>query len=423
MRYRNLFNTALGLSLFCLPLAIIPEAFARVGDDAVVLPKGYSRLFFDAEFYIPFEKRYDSNGNVEALGADFNTNLNSSVFPALAGFGPGATLGQSVVSYKRYLQQYLLQPAYGLTDRLTIGANIPYVSIKNDIGASLDTSGATVGKSPFSPFPSMLAPCSAPGCATGGPIPGTTPLTTNDVQNLLASQGFKPIKTWENSGFGDVEVGGRYQYFRSEFFRSAFTGGVRFPTGYADDPNNLVDTAWGGGTYALLFRFNQDFMYQKEGLGKRLGFPDPWTGFINTTFSYDWNLPNSQTMHVCSPRAPVCANQGKVDRKLGDMLQAEISGKLGVFFPGLIFSPVYIYGYKFKDAYSGDQNLPYGNLAIDTSQTQNIYILTLTYTSIPAFVQKQFPFPFFASVSYRDRFAGTNAVKSQFVGFTLAGFF
>jgi len=232
MRYRNLFNTALGLSLFCLPLAIIPEAFARVGDDAVVLPKGYSRLFFDAEFYIPFEKRYDSNGNVEALGADFNTNLNSSVFPALAGFGPGATLGQSVVSYKRYLQQYLLQPAYGLTDRLTIGANIPYVSIKNDIGASLDTSGATVGKSPFSPFPSMLAPCSAPGCATGGPIPGTTPLTTNDVQNLLASQGFKPIKTWENSGFGDVEVGGRYQYYRSEFFRSAFTGGVRFPTGW-----------------------------------------------------------------------------------------------------------------------------------------------------------------------------------------------
>src|SRR2546422_8012756 len=108
MRYRSLFNTALGLSLLCLALAVVPKAFARVGDDAVVLPKGYSRLFFDSEFYIPFEKRYVSIGNVEALGADLNTNLNSSVFPALAGFGPGATLGQSVVSYKRYLQQYLL---------------------------------------------------------------------------------------------------------------------------------------------------------------------------------------------------------------------------------------------------------------------------------------------------------------------------
>ena len=85
------------MSLFCLTLGVIPEAFARVGDDAVVLPKGYSRLFFDAEFYIPFEKRYDSNGNVEALGADaiHRTELLAN--------GPMLQLGQTTYFSTRQL--------------------------------------------------------------------------------------------------------------------------------------------------------------------------------------------------------------------------------------------------------------------------------------------------------------------------------
>src|SRR5437016_1249094 len=69
------------------------------GDDAVVLPKGYGRVLFDAQFYIPFDKRFNNNGQPESFGAPLSVPLDTATFPALAGLNPflgGATasLGQ-----------------------------------------------------------------------------------------------------------------------------------------------------------------------------------------------------------------------------------------------------------------------------------------------------------------------------------------
>ena len=85
-------------------------------------------------------------------------NLDSSVFPALslveAGFGMpagSATVGNSVVSmeYDFYLFDFYIE--HGITNRLTIGAKIPYWDVKNDVSAALDTSSATVGINPLVP--------------------------------------------------------------------------------------------------------------------------------------------------------------------------------------------------------------------------------------------------------------------------------
>jgi len=52
-------------------------------DDATVLPKGVFSLRLDSRFYLPIKKRFDAHGNTEDLGEDFNSNLNSAVFPQL----------------------------------------------------------------------------------------------------------------------------------------------------------------------------------------------------------------------------------------------------------------------------------------------------------------------------------------------------
>jgi hypothetical protein len=240
---------------------------------------------------------------------------------------------------------------------------------------------------------------------------------------LKAQFGIKPVQSWEGEGFGDTDIGARYQYYRGELLRAAFTGGARLPTGKVDDPDNLVDVPLGNGAYALLFRLNQDVMFQPDGLGKRLGFPEPWTGFINTTISYDAYLPSKQELRVCSPDFPVCSAKEKVDRKVGDLFEAEVSGRLGVFFNGLIFSPLFRYDYKFKDHNNGSNNLDYGSLATNTNLTSYLYIMSLTYSTIPMVAQKQFYLPLSVSVNYRNRFAGENINKSQYVGFTVQVYF
>lgn len=387
-------------------------------DDAVVLPKGMWRLFNETQFFFNIDKRFNKDGNKEDIAIDLNANLNSSVFPALGVFGPGSNIGNSVVSFDWSIQQVILQPAFGLTDRLSIGANIFYFWQKNTVDASLNTAGATVGKNPFAVSP-------------GNPlglfplvVPGTTPLSSADAQTLLKSQGFKELKTWEDHGFGDLEVGGKYQYFRSENFRAAFTGGARFPTGKVDDPDNLADRGFGAGAYAVLFRLHQDFLHQPDGLDKRLGFPGPGNFFINTTFRYDLYLPDRQKLRVCDIHVPLCPIKENVKRNIGDILEAEISGSYGIFIPGLFISPLYKFTHKFKDDYSGNMPVDYDALATESNFSDHSYRVTLTYSTIPLMLQKKFPLPLVGSVFYWDRFSGSNnRFVARSIGFAVATYF
>jgi hypothetical protein len=428
------FRWAALIFLGVLQLSLSSTIYA---DDAVVLPKGFSRLFLDTQFYLPFDKKYNQDGNPEPLGADLSTSLNSRVFTALAPLNPfvggNASLGNSQVDMKRDAQFMLFQPAYGVTDKFTVGINIPYYHIRNIVNARVDSSassGANVGKNAAKLCGAAICPLS---------IPGTQRMTTNDVQNLIgggldvngdgvidvAGLGFKRVETWDYDGVGDVEIGGRYQYFSAEYFRAAFTGGVRLPTGRKDDPDNLVDVGIGAGTYALLFQFNQDFMFQPDGLAKRLGFPGPGTFLLNWTVRYDLNLPDKENLRVCSVNAPACtARDNGVRRDLGDNLEVEISPKVGILTDGLILSGLYRYGHHFKDHYTGNQRLDYGALSIESERSEHIYVISLSYTTIPLVMAKKFPFPMSAAISYRDRFAGdNNAVKSQYIGFTVQTFF
>jgi hypothetical protein len=415
------------LAILVLVFVILSVNSVCLADEAVVLPKGLFRFQADTHWYLPFDQRFDKDGNAVDYAAPFNTQLNSVLIPGLAplnGFVPGgvASFGQSQLTFKRHLTETFFQLAYGATDRLSLGINIPYFWAQNDVTANVNSapgSGANIGFNPA--FPGGVAPLA---------VPGTRRATTQDIQNLLGAQfGIKPIQTWEHSGIGDIVVGGRYQYYRSENLRAAFTGGAQFPTGYTDDPDNLADTAWGIGSYSLLGQLQTDYMHQKDGLAKRLGFPDPWEWMINTTLRYQYNLPTTKLLRVCPGGGVFCNIKDNVDTKVGDDVQAEISSRVGLFVPGLNISPLYLYRYKFKDHYSGDKGLDYGGLnqQLDNLRgqvTEHIFIVQLTYTTLPAFIQKQFPFPLVAQLAYRDRFAGSGGVpKSQYIGFTFHAFF
>jgi len=399
-------------------LLVLTLSGTAYADDASVLPKGTWRFYIENQLYLPIKERFNKDGHAEDVAKDFNVDLNSSVFADLAlveaaFFLPPGTgsLGNSVVSFKWDIKQLYLSPAYGLTDRLSVGIIVPYLWQKNAVSANLDASTATLGINPG--VPGNIAPLG---------FPGTSPPTTDDIQNLLVTQGFERIETWSEEGLGDIELGGRYQYFNSDPFLLAFTGGVRFPTGKVDDPDNLVDRGFGDGVYALLFRFQQDYIRQRSGITSQLGIPEPGSFLLNTTFRYDLLLPDQETLRVCDVHNPTCPDKDDVRRNLGDVVEAEVSGSVGLF-KGLFFSPLYKYGHKFKDHYSGDKSLDYGALADETRYNEHILKATLSYSTLPLFLEKRFPVPFIASVTYRDRFAGDNNLfKSRYIGLVLQAY-
>jgi len=275
------------------------------------LAQGRASVGLEGRYYFDIEKKFDDHGEAKDIAQDFNNNLNSTVFPGLGQletfFGLPLVLHLSAaVMLPIYLglwTYFTLQ--YGLTDRLTIGVRIPYYWRKNDVSAALDASNATVGKSLDSIYllrslfrgPSALPPRThKPHRPWSGYQWGW--------ENWRPGFGFKPIKSWSGSGVADIEVGGRYQYLKTDKWRLSFTGAVRFPTGEIDDPDNLADMGIGDGAYALLFQSQNDFVGIKH---LRL----------NGTFRYERYLPHSMRLRVPdSVHRPLTVNEECVDRKI-----------------------------------------------------------------------------------------------------------
>jgi hypothetical protein len=299
---------------------------------------------------------------------------------------------------------------YGLTDTITVGFLIPYDFLKNKVDANFDNSTATVGKNPF--FKTLL-PLS---------VPGTQRLTKSDIQGLIGSglningrvipgYGYKPVGTWSDSGFEDIELLGRYQFYYQGAWRLAFTGGVRLPTGNVDDPDNLTDLSFGDGQTDILLRFNADYL----GIKKLC---------LNGTLRYDIQLPDREEKRVSnSVNMPLTTNKENVDRDLGDIFQLELMGRYE-FTQNFSGGLKYLYIRKMKDSVSGHKGFAYSSLEDETNtQSQNAYVF-VGYSTLQMYNDKKFPVPLGLKLEYRNRFAGrNNATKSQYLSFTADVFF
>lgn len=395
--------------LFCffLVMGITSSVYAGTAE---VLPKGVFSLKGKYSYYLPIDTRFDPDGHDENIAADFNGVLNSSVFPDLALIeeffalpAGSASIGNSVADFEYNFQDIIFDFQYGLTDNISLGIKVPYYINKNKVNAALNTTNATVGINP-----------SVPGGVAPLFVPGTRPLTSEDVQNLLgngldtngdgnidiAGFGYKRFETWSGSGFADIEIGARYQYLNTENWRLAFTGGVRLPTGEVDDPDNLVDIGFGSGAWALLFRLNNDY-----------------TGIENfvfdVTFQYDLVLPDKETLRVpIDPDQPITSNKEEVDRDQGDIFEFQVSAAYS-FLEAFGVSLEYDYSFALKDRISGDMRFAYESLEEESDWTEHLITAGLSYSTIPLFQKKKFSIPLVASIEYENVFAGSNNILKQ----------
>lgn len=384
-------------------------------NSARVLPQGVS--LFDATFYyyFPIEKRYGPQGKSETLAADFNANLNSQVFPALSSLDPlvggHATLGQSVVNSDLIYRQSEFNLAYGLTNQLVLVVKIPYGYVKNKIQAGLDGAQANAGKNPLfgapsDPFHSPLIPIAA----------GGTLLSDEDIQDLLGKgldvdqdgvtdipgYGYKRFKTFSDSGIGDIELYGKYQFYNQKPWWLAVATGLRLPTGKVKDIDNLAALDFGDGQADMLFRFHADYL-----ITEKLQ--------LNLTTRYDLQLPDQQTLRVPnSVDQPITRNIEKVDRDFGDILGLDLTG-LYQFTPEWSASLRYSFTRKFQDDIDGRLGFSYSSLEQESDSANQRVALTFGYSALQRYREKKAKAPFYANVAYRHRFAGKNTVISRYI--------
>jgi hypothetical protein len=420
MRRISLFLVCFLMLVSCCPYLVdIADA-----DDALVLPKGRFRVLVDDYIFFPIDERYNPQGDPESLTSQFeNRRLDSTVFPLLTPLNAvvgNASIGESNASFEYQLNNLALAVQYGLTDRISVGLRIPYWWAHNRVRVQINSgpeSSANVGVNTGAAIPITTRTAVLPLT-----VPGVRRFTTEDVQQLLGPGlsvgpgvqipgfGFKRVESWSDEGLGDIEAGARYQYLRTDDWRLAATAGVRFPTGRRDDPDNLTDIPFGLGAYALLARLHADYIVSNLWKTAALrGTPMlPRTGdlILNGTFRYDLVFPQQDTKRIPDDvNNPLTTNRERVRIDIGDKFEFEASGTYYVF-DSLSLSALYKYGFKLEDDVSGNRNLAYHTLEQDTDAEEHLYIVGLTYSTLPLYRERRFSLPLSVSLSYRDRFAG-----------------
>ena len=393
-------------------LIVVTSTTTRtLADSAAVLPASISRMYGNLYHYLPTTQRYNSDGDREDLAFPFtsatlDSNVLTNLQPLDALLGATASIGDVAVAYKYDIEVFDVGYSYGVTDKFTVGFHIPYYWINNKVDASFDSTSANVGLNPGD------GTCCIP-ISLGG-----QPMDNNDVQNLIYSEyGFNAIESWNGEGVGDIEIGAKYQLFLDKSSALAITGGLRSPTGRTDNPDDLTDVPWSYGNYALLFRLHFDYnisnFWKKNRTQIHQIIPASGDVLFNTTFRFDYMIGDNQVKRIGdSPDQVFTTNREKVSRKLGNLINIELSAKY-YMTETFAFTLLYSYGFKQEDRISGNLGYNYESLETYTDSSQQIIILRASYSTMSSYRRKQYSVPMELSFSYRDRFAGDGPPTSQ----------
>jgi hypothetical protein len=173
--------------------------------------------------------------------------------------------------------------AYGITDRLTVAAVIPFQWVRYDLDAYLTYPGPDENGEPYPVSDLKVAEdpnaIRCPGGDFNFGLDDIDRLGTHvegyrfqagDLQRALTSDclGYDPIfdrlepgddglfhgrQARTKSGFRDLALGAKYQFFRGRHIRLAALGFVVAGTGKPQDPNKLIDFKLGDGNWSTGF--------------------------------------------------------------------------------------------------------------------------------------------------------------------------
>jgi hypothetical protein len=178
------------------------QAVLGLGDDALTLPKGVIRIRAITSV-TNFSERYGKNtpgradGSREPLGVDFNLDtVGLTQFPNLAPVQAGLrsltgitdfnlSLGRTIVSAQARVQTTPIVFEAGLTNRLSLGILVPFVSARNEISFNANPKG-TEGNVSFNPVRTSTTTSTA-AIATNSALVGQLTAARTQLEGFLAT--------------------------------------------------------------------------------------------------------------------------------------------------------------------------------------------------------------------------------------------
>lgn len=344
-----------------------------------------------------YNARYDNNGKRQDLDAAFDgVNLDASIFPALALFGPGASLGTTALNSRVESQFTILTLGYGLTPNLTLGAILSYNYARTE--AQFAVSGGNVGFNPAFNTAQAIGATNFPFAPAGSVVPA---MNGASLQNILGSPafgyGYKPIQTTTTEGVGDPTLGVLWRFHQSERDSLVLGLGVRFGIAADDDPDNLLDVPPGDGSTDIRARLEY--------------FRDLGAGFdLHVLADYNIQMEDTVTLRVpAQGQLLALANsKEKLQRNLGDYYETDF--ELGYRISDYRFAATWHRYEEGKDTYSSKQGSDTRSLEANTHTLADQYRLSAAWSGVSAWQAGKFPLPLILKLEMQDTFAGRNFV-------------
>ncbi len=305
------------------------------------------------------------------------------------------SIGEFAIKAKADVNVQTFAFAYGITDRLTVYAGVPYykASVKMDYNHSkyatydevaqiIHQNGNTDLDGTYEYIISEVLPN----------------ISGQNLQYILTNYlGYNPAGDWYGEGYGDSEIGAMYRLTESANYGAVATFGLIAPTGVVDDRASLQDIPFGDGQWDIFGEIGAGIIYKA------------WT--FSSSFRYDHQFANTFTLRAPEDvDFPLSSNSKDFSVKLGDKIIYQI-GTNYTWNDWLGFYGGYIFDYQFQtEIDSGDRYVD-SILEQNTEGYAHSLKFSTTFDTVKLFKLGKFAIPTQTDISVRSMLSGQNTPK------------
>lgn len=381
---------------------------AHAWEDTKVLPKGVRRLAVRLVSTQVTEKS-SSNGELKALASPLQRSLTFKDLLKQESNALKRTLSKGFLDANGLRQDdavgdfdadlimntNIVAPlfAYGLADNFSLGIVVPVY--RAEARVQMDFNPSQNGQRLVAALSDSYSNKTEAARDTGMRINNAL----DGMQQTLEKNGYKPIEDWQATGLGDIIVSAKYRTFESEYISNALQVGVVAPTGRVDDPDNLIDLAFGDGQWDIfgMVVFDQ---------------PLAESVTLSEYAKYTEQLPGKKTVRLITEEESIAVEKDSVRFKLGNKLDlgTNIAMNLDSGFLGVAG---YQYYRKWNDYYKAGASSDV--LARNTDQSSQAGEFALGYSSVSSFRRGLAKVPFDSTLIYKHTWTSRNIPVAQLV--------
>lgn len=407
-------------------LLVLSGTFVMAAETAKVLPKKIFRARVVGVVTESIADKYNDDGMLEGMSMGLNRTVTvkdlaakdaqvAALVNALNSVQAG--LGDQLMTANLYssfeTQQQIWTPAleYGISDRTTIGIRIPVVrrSVRTDFWVDSNNQAYQIAQNLGAINPQINA-----GLTTFG---GTSFGTPFFASKMFTDKGYEVPKDFNKTEMGDIELGAKFNYYKTTNWLASVVGGVRLPTGSSASLTNIFDKGSGTGAWGVGAQFVEAYQ------------PTSWvvlSAMQKMTYSFpdtrERAVPLDENDSLPSVR-PEDGQVQNVTRNQTAEIQTELASTFYLWEEAANFWGAYQYGYKGHDRYTGSGNLYYAGLSKGTNWQKHSGELGIGYSTIPAFKKAKFPIPGEVQLLYNTVLDGVNVPLSNYVRMDMIMYF